>query len=85
MTDKEKEIVQALRCTSTPGGPTGDCEKCPYWKIEQHRQLGMARRAGGSRQGMSKAVLISIRPEWCQYVGKQIYFDLAAFGGAKAE
>lgn len=30
-----KEIVQALRCTSTPGGPTGDCEKCPYWKIEQ--------------------------------------------------
>lgn len=35
MTDKEKEIVQALRCTSTPGGPTGDCEKCPYWKIEQ--------------------------------------------------
>ena len=30
-----KEIVQALRCTSTPGGPTGDCEKCPYWKTEQ--------------------------------------------------
>ena len=33
MTDKE--IVQALRCTSTPGGPTGDCEKCPYWKTKQ--------------------------------------------------
>ena len=33
MTDKE--IIQALRCTSTPGGPTGDCEKCPYWKTEQ--------------------------------------------------
>lgn len=33
MTDKK--IVQALRCTSTPGGPTGDCEKCPYWKTEQ--------------------------------------------------
>lgn len=30
----EKEIVQALRCTSAPGGPTGDCEKCPYWKTE---------------------------------------------------
>lgn len=30
-----QEIVQALRCTSTPGGPTGDCEKCPYWKTEQ--------------------------------------------------
>lgn len=22
---------------------------------------------------------------WCQYVGKQACFDLAAFGGAKAE
>ena len=22
---------------------------------------------------------------WCQYVGKQTCFDLAAFGGAKAE
>lgn len=30
-----EEIIQALRCTSTPGGPTGDCEKCPYWKTEQ--------------------------------------------------
>ena len=34
---------------------------------------------------MSKTVLISIRPEWYQYVGKQTCFDLAAFGGAKAE
>lgn len=33
MTDKE--IIQALRCTSTPGGPTEDCEKCPYQKTEQ--------------------------------------------------
>ena len=30
-----QEIVQALRRTSTPGGPTGDCEKCPYRKTEQ--------------------------------------------------
>lgn len=30
-----QEIAQALRCTSTPGGQTGDCEKCPYWKTEQ--------------------------------------------------
>lgn len=29
------EIVRELRCTSTPGGSTGDCEKCPYWKKEQ--------------------------------------------------
>ena len=33
MTDKE--IVQALRCTSTPGGPSRECEKCPYWKKER--------------------------------------------------
>ena len=32
---KDEKIVQALRCTSTPGGPTGDCEKCPNWKTEQ--------------------------------------------------
>lgn len=31
----EKEVAKALRCTSTPGGPNGDCEKCPYWKTEQ--------------------------------------------------
>ena len=33
MTDKE--IVQALRCTSTPGNHTSNCEQCPYWKKEQ--------------------------------------------------
>lgn len=35
MTDKEKEIVQALRCMSTPGDHTSNCEQCPYWKKEQ--------------------------------------------------
>lgn len=33
MTDKE--IVQALRCKSTPGDHTSNCEQCPYWKKEQ--------------------------------------------------
>ena len=33
MTDKE--IVQALRCTSTPGDHTSNCEQCQYWKKEQ--------------------------------------------------
>lgn len=33
MTDQE--IVQALRCTSTPGGHASNCEQCPYWKKEQ--------------------------------------------------
>ena len=30
-----KEIVQALRCASTPGDHTSSCEQCPYWKKEQ--------------------------------------------------
>ena len=41
----DQELIQALRCTSTPGGPIGDCEKCPFWKTEnltpeQSEQLG---------------------------------------------
>ena len=32
---KDKEIVQALRCTSTPGDHTSNCEQCQYWKKEQ--------------------------------------------------
>ena len=31
---KPEELVKALRCTSAPGGPTGDCEKCPYYRRE---------------------------------------------------
>ena len=30
-----KEIVQALRCTSTTGDHQVNCEQCPYWKKEQ--------------------------------------------------
>ena len=30
-----QELVQALRCTSTPGGPIGNCEECPYYRREQ--------------------------------------------------
>lgn len=33
MTDQE--IIQALRCTSTPGGPSEDCTGCPYYRKEQ--------------------------------------------------
>lgn len=32
MTDQE--LIRALRCTSTPGGPLMDCEKCPYRVVE---------------------------------------------------
>lgn len=31
---KQEELVKALRCTATPGGPTGDCEMCPYYRRE---------------------------------------------------
>lgn len=30
-----QEIVQALRCTSTPGGLHEDCTGCPYYRKEQ--------------------------------------------------
>ena len=33
MTDKE--IIRALRCTSTPGGLYEDCTGCPYYRKEQ--------------------------------------------------
>lgn len=33
MTDEE--IIQALRCTSTPGGLYEDCTGCPYYRKEQ--------------------------------------------------
>lgn len=32
---KDQKNVQALRCMSTPGGHTSNCEQCPYWKKEQ--------------------------------------------------
>lgn len=63
MTDQE--IVQALRCTSTPGGPTGDCTKCPYWKTEhltakQKEKLGTDEWTGCDvdKVGMDAADLI---------------------------
>ena len=30
-----QEIVQALRCASTPGGLSEDCTGCPYYRKEQ--------------------------------------------------
>lgn len=32
---KPEEIVQALRCVSASGSPTGNCEKCAYYRREQ--------------------------------------------------
>ena len=31
---KPEELVKALQCVSTPCGPTGDCEMCPYYRRE---------------------------------------------------
>ena len=94
-----KEIVQALRCASTPGGPTGDCEKCPYWKTEQmtaeqKEKLGVDTwtSCDVDTVGMDAADLIerltaeNAKAEADIFaLGKQICFALAAFGGAKAE
>lgn len=29
-----QDLVNALRCVSTAGGPIGDCKKCPFYKME---------------------------------------------------
>lgn len=29
-----EDIIRALRCTSTPGGQTGDCKGCLYYRAE---------------------------------------------------
>ena len=31
---RDTNLVNALRCTSTAGGPMGDCAKCPFYKTE---------------------------------------------------
>lgn len=31
---ESQELVNALRCVSTAGGPIGDCKKCPFYKTE---------------------------------------------------
>ena len=31
---RDQELVNALRCVSTAGGPIGDCKKCQYCKTE---------------------------------------------------
>lgn len=31
---RDTNLVNALRCVSTAGGPMGDCKKCPFYKIE---------------------------------------------------
>jgi hypothetical protein len=30
----DQDLVNALRCVSTAGGPIGDCKKCPFCKTE---------------------------------------------------
>ena len=31
---RDTNLVNALRCVSTAGGPIGDCKKCPFCKTE---------------------------------------------------
>lgn len=43
----DQELIQALRCTSHPGGPVGDCKKCPFWAVEK-LDKDMAKEVGTS-------------------------------------
>lgn len=31
---RDTNLVNALRCVSTAGGPIGDCKICPFYKTE---------------------------------------------------
>lgn len=31
---RDQELVNALRCVSTAGGPMSDCKKCPFYKTK---------------------------------------------------
>ena len=31
---RDTNLINALRCVSTAGGPIGDCKKCPFYKTE---------------------------------------------------
>lgn len=33
-TMNDQDLVNALRCVSTAGGPMSDCKKCPFYKTE---------------------------------------------------
>ena len=41
----DQELIDALRCTAHPGGPVGDCKKCPFLRTE-HIGPDLAKMAG---------------------------------------
>ena len=41
----DQELIDALRCTAHPGGPVGDCKKCPFLRTE-HIGTDLAKMAG---------------------------------------
>lgn len=40
-----EDIIRALRCISTPGGPTGDCKGCLYYRAE-HLSVELKEKLG---------------------------------------
>ena len=40
-----EDIIKALRCISTPGGPTGDCKGCLYYRAE-HLSVELKEKLG---------------------------------------
>lgn len=76
---KPEEIVQALRCVSAPGGPTGDCTKCLYWKKEQlneqlKEKLGTDTRTScdADKIGMDAAALIELTADLVYQLRKEL-------------
>ena len=97
MTDKENEIVQALRCTSTPGSLHEDCTGCPYYRKEKldaelKEKLGVDTwpRCDVNKVGMDAADLIESLTAENADLGKEIEWKdmviaLAQREQAKAE
>lgn len=40
-----EDIIRALRCISAPGGPTGDCKGCLYYRAE-HLSVELKEKLG---------------------------------------
>ena len=40
-----EDIIKALRCISTPGGPTGGCKGCLYYRAE-HLSVELKEKLG---------------------------------------
>lgn len=57
-----EDIIRAMRCISTAGGPTGDCKGCLYYRAE-HLSVELKEKLG--------------KDEWCSCDIDKIGMDAA--------